>query len=147
MVVGDAAGHAKPLSGGGLYMSLVAARSCGITAVEALERDDLSAGALAAYDRRWRTDIEGELTGAYRLRDVYRQLRDSDLEWALRTLRLPGMRGLVDRLGDIDFPTWLTTGALHIAPSLRRFLQARGADMATVDQPAELVLDRPSGAS
>lgn len=122
LVVGDAAGQAKATSGGGLYTSLVSARHCADAAIAALSADDTSAEQLCLYDKSWRTGIGRELARATALRAAYRRLTDGELEWALQMLRFPGMRHVVDRHGDIDFPSGLATNALRIAPGLLRLL-------------------------
>ncbi len=137
MVVGDAAGQAKATSGGGLYTSLTCATHCARVAIEALASDDTSAARLSAYDRAWRADIGQELDRATILREAYRTLSDDDLEWGLRMLRLPRMRHIVDRYGDIDYPSRLSTVVLRTAPTLLRFLSRRGSaiDTQAVDDP------------
>lgn len=123
MVVGDAAGQAKATSGGGLYTGLTCGAHCARVAVEALSTGDTSAARLSAYDRGWRADIGDELQRATMLREAYRTMTDTELEWGLRLLRVPGMRKLVNRYGDIDYPSWLATPALQAAPVLRRLLR------------------------
>ncbi len=123
MVVGDAAGQAKATSGGGLFTGMTCAAHCARVAVESLSTGDVSAARLSAYDRNWRADIGDELHRATVLREAYRDLTDTELEWGLRLLRVPGMRKLVNRYGDIDYPSWLATPALQAAPVLRRLLR------------------------
>ncbi|HVX29419.1 MAG TPA: NAD(P)/FAD-dependent oxidoreductase, partial [Nitrolancea sp.] len=120
MVVGDAAGQAKATSGGGLFTALTCARYCAQTALDALRSGDFSATALSAYDRDWRADIGVELDHATALRSAYRDLDDADLDFGLRMLRFRGMRAIVNRYGDIDYPSVLATRALRAAPSLLR---------------------------
>ena len=120
MVVGDAAGQAKPTSGGGLYTSLRCAAHCARVAISALAADDTSAARLAGYDRAWRADVGAELLRGTALRRGFRDLSDADIEWGLRLLHVPGVRHLVDRYGDIDFPSQLATAALRAVPPLRR---------------------------
>ena len=139
MVVGDAAGQAKATSGGGLFTALVCARYCARTAIEALMHDDTSAPRLAHYDRAWRSDIGKELEHATTLRSAYRELSDSELEWGLRLLRFRGIRHLVDRHGDIDYPSHLAAVALRAAPSLLRLAHGHSELLAPVEdecQPA-----------
>lgn len=125
MVVGDAAGQAKATSGGGLYTSMVCARICAEVAISALTDDDVSAARLATYHLAWRGDIGRELKRASALRLAYRELSDVELEWGLRLLRIPGMRAVVDRYGDIDYPSRMATVALRAAPPLTRLLHGR----------------------
>jgi flavin-dependent dehydrogenase len=126
LVVGDAAGQAKATSGGGLFTALTCARHCAQTALDALQADDFSAARLSAYDRDWRADIGVELEHATALRSAYRELSDVDLELGLRVLRFRGMRAIVNRYGDIDYPSVLATRALRAAPSLLRLAHGRG---------------------
>src|SRR6185295_5394035 len=51
MLVGDAAGFFDPFTGEGVYKALRGAELAARVASGALERDDLSAGSLAEYDR------------------------------------------------------------------------------------------------
>ncbi|MFQ6019752.1 MAG: geranylgeranyl reductase family protein, partial [Dehalococcoidia bacterium] len=68
MLVGDAAGQVKPLSGGGIYTGLVAAGHCAGVAVAALASDDLSAAALRSYEVAWRREIGHELARSASIR-------------------------------------------------------------------------------
>ena len=60
MIVGDAAGQTKPLSGGGLYTGMIAAEHAALTAEEAISSGDTSVKTLCRYDERWRKDIGRE---------------------------------------------------------------------------------------
>lgn len=122
MVVGDAAGQAKATSGGGLYTGLTCATHCAGVAIEALTHGDTRMEHLSAYDRAWRADIGAELTRATLLRRAYRNLTDTELEWGLRLLRVPGIRQLVNHYGDIDYPSRLAAPALRATPALARLL-------------------------
>ncbi|HVO78187.1 MAG TPA: NAD(P)/FAD-dependent oxidoreductase, partial [Methanomassiliicoccales archaeon] len=77
MIVGDAAGQAKPLSGGGIYTGFEAAKCAARTALEALESDDFSATAMARYQVRWKREIGRELDRGFALRRAYLGLSDS----------------------------------------------------------------------
>jgi digeranylgeranylglycerophospholipid reductase len=125
MVVGDAAGQAKPTSGGGLYTSLRCAAHCARVAISSLESDNTSASRLAEYDRAWRADVGAELLRGTVLRKGFRDLSDVDIEWGLRLLHVPGVRHLVDRYGDIDFPSQLATAALRAVPPLLHLVRRR----------------------
>lgn len=126
MVVGDAAGQAKATSGGGLFTALTCARYCARTALDALRANDFSAERLSAYDHDWRADIGVELEHATALRSAYRELTDAELDFGLRMLRFRGMRAIVNRYGDIDYPSILAARALRAAPSLLRLAHGGG---------------------
>ena len=125
MVVGDAAGQAKPTSGGGLYMALRCAAHCARVAISALDDGDTSAARLAEYDQSWRAEVGAELQRGTALRRGYQTLSDSEIEWGLRLLRVPGIRRLVDCYGDIDFPSQLAAVALRAVPPLLQLIRRR----------------------
>ena len=52
VAVGDAAGLTKPVSGGGIFYSLLSAQFAAETLIEALAADDLSAARLSWYEVR-----------------------------------------------------------------------------------------------
>jgi geranylgeranyl reductase family protein len=144
MVVGDAAGQAKATSGGGLFTALTCARYCARTALDALRSDDFSAEKLSSYDRDWRADIGVELDHATALRSAYRELTDADLDLGLRMLRFRGMRAIVNRYGDIDYPSVLAARALRAAPSLLRLAHGRGDLRAFISDNAQSVVSASS---
>jgi geranylgeranyl reductase family protein len=144
MVVGDAAGQAKATSGGGLFTALTCARYCARTALDALRSDDFSAEKLSSYDRDWRADIGVELDHATALRSAYRELTDADLDLGLRMLRFRGMRAIVNRYGDIDYPSVLAARALWAAPSLLRLAHGRGNLRAFISDNAQSVVSASS---
>lgn len=144
MVVGDAAGQAKATSGGGLFTALTCARYCAQTALDALRANDFSAEKLSSYDRDWRADIGVELEHATALRSAYRELSDADLDLGLRMLRFRGMRAIVNRYGDIDYPSVLATRALRAAPSLLRLAHGRDNLRAFISEGAHSVVSASS---
>ena len=133
MVVGDAAGQAKATSGGGLFTALTCAKHCANVAIDALRTGDTSAERLARYDLAWRGHIGKELERATALRQAFRELSDPEIEWGLRMLRIPGMTHLVNRYGDIDYPSILAKAALRTAPPLWRLTHGRRSVISAFD--------------
>jgi len=80
VVVGDAAGHVKPTTGGGIYYGLLCADMAADTVHEALCADDLSAKRLARYERAWKRMLARELQIGYLARRLYEKLSDSQIE-------------------------------------------------------------------
>lgn len=134
LLVGDAAGQVKPTSGGGIYMGLVGARHCASVAVAALRRDDLSAAALADYQRRWLAEIGDELQQGALLRRLYLSASDAQLERALALLSLPYLRRLINADGDIDYPSRLFRSLTTAAPFVLKLLGLAPAWVAGGDQ-------------
>lgn len=121
LVVGDAAGQAKPLSGGGLYTGMTAARLAASAALNAFKEGDMSREFLSRYQKAWKEEIGGELGRGYRLRRIFLRLNDEKLSELGTILRRPELTPLLAG-GDIDYPSRLAPSLLRQAPSMLRFL-------------------------
>ena len=86
LVAGDAAGHVKPTTGGGIYYALLSGELAGETATDALRSGDLSAGSLRLYERRWKSLFGRELTIDYYARLLYESLRDEQIDRLLEEI-------------------------------------------------------------
>jgi digeranylgeranylglycerophospholipid reductase len=86
LVAGDAAGMAKPTTGGGIYYALLSGELAAETAGEALAADDLSARQLRAYEKRWKALFGKEMRVGYMARMLFESLGDSQLDRLLDTL-------------------------------------------------------------
>jgi len=132
LLVGDAAAQVKPLSGGGIFTGMKCAEIAARVAAPALERDDLSEPALAAYDRAWRAELGDEFRRALYLRRVFTRLSDADLDAIIAALKGSELHATIVAFGDIDFPTHVVRQLLRQSPSLVRLLpKALGAWMSS----------------
>ncbi len=86
LIVGDAAGHSEPLSGGGIANALQGAELAARIAAEAFESGDLSRHGLEAYEREWSAGVGRSLRRYAKLRRFYLSLGDRDFNDALRLL-------------------------------------------------------------
>ncbi len=128
MLVGDAAAQVKPLSGGGIYTGMRAARLAAEVAGAALTEDDLSARSLSRYDAGWRAALGAEFDRASYLRRLFLRLTDAELESIVRALDRAELTGTIVAFGDIDFPSGVAMALLRQSPSLvRLFPKALGA--------------------
>ena len=80
LVLGDAAGFAKPTTGGGIYYAMLSGEIAAETAADALESDDFSADALSAYQDRWKDEFGRELSIGYYARMLFESMSDARLE-------------------------------------------------------------------
>ncbi len=80
IVVGDAAGQVKPTTGGGVYFGLLAADIAAESLSEALQKNDLSAGSLAKYQKRWKKELAKELRVGYWARRLFERLSDKQID-------------------------------------------------------------------
>ena len=120
MIAGDAAAMAKPLSGGGLFTGMISAECAAATALEALEKNDLSDRFLSRYQHMWKEKIGRELDRGYRVRKVFVRLSDKKLDDVGKLMSRPSVTAILES-GDIDKPTELAPAVLRSVPSLLRF--------------------------
>jgi geranylgeranyl reductase family protein len=123
MLVGDAAGQAKPTSGGGIYTGLVGAKHCAQAAVQALTEDDFSVGSLARYQKTWSGQMSRELARGWDLRRIFLALDDRELDALISIFGSQRLRRVAERYGDIDFPSRLFSHLPLGVPILRPFLR------------------------
>lgn len=80
IVVGDAAGQVKPTTGGGIYYGLLSAEIAADVLHWGISSDDLSAGFLREYDRRWRRLLSRELRIGRWSRWLFERLNDRQID-------------------------------------------------------------------
>ena len=118
LLVGDAARQVKPTSGGGIYSAIIAAKAAVTTATKALQEADTSADALASYAQQWRKELGREFERCAELRAMYLRLRPQQFADLLRLFSLPPLRAVVNRYGDIDYPSAIVAPSIKVATTL-----------------------------
>jgi flavin-dependent dehydrogenase len=103
LVVGDAAGQVKPISGGGIYYGLIAADIAAATLREAQAEGDLSAKRLGRYHRAWRRKLGRELRTGYWARRLYERLGDRMVDRIFRLIREQGIDTALLEAEDLTF--------------------------------------------
>lgn len=119
-LVGDAAGMAKPTSGGGIYMGLVASEHL-VEVASPILSGTLDAKALRPYEKAVRGGIAKELRKGNLLRGLYKRFRDDDLNTFARLLQGPKVKEVIEGVGDIDYPSRLVLPLLRAEPRLAWF--------------------------
>ena len=120
LFVGDAAGFAKPTSGGGVYTGVRSARHAAAVAAACCELDDFSDTALVEYERRWQADMGLELALGYRLFLMRQHLSVETVDQMIQAMNNPAIVKEIVRHGDMDRPAKIA-GVLMKNPSLLRF--------------------------
>lgn len=104
LFAGDAAGFAKPTSGGGIYTGVRSARHAAQVAVACCEKDRFDDAALAAYEQDWKRDIGAVLEYGYRFFQLRRQLSADDIARIIRAMNDPDIIDAIVQYGDMDRP-------------------------------------------
>lgn len=97
VAVGDAAGLTKPVSGGGIFYSLLSAQFAAETLIEALAADDLSAARLSRYEARWRARLMPEIGVSRWFRDCLARLSDREWDTLVTALASDEVQSLIKR--------------------------------------------------
>jgi digeranylgeranylglycerophospholipid reductase len=103
LIVGDAASHIKPTTGGGIVMGLSCARTAGQTAAHAIHDEDYSASFLSDYERRWRREVGFDMAAMKRLRLLFDGLTERQLDRLIASSSRLGLDTSLRALRDIDF--------------------------------------------
>lgn len=125
LLVGDAACHVKPISGGGLYLGLEAAQICAATAVAALKVGDCSKDFLARYQLAWEEKIGSEILCGLHHREIFLGLSDQEMDTVIACFNNSYWRRLILKYGDLDYHSVLAR-KLALAPSWARHFVIKG---------------------
>jgi geranylgeranyl reductase family protein len=103
LLVGDAAGLTKPVTGGGIFYSLLSAAIAAETLAEALTTDTLGARPLARYESRWKQRLSRELRTGGWFRHLLANLTDRDLDAFVQALASDDVRAVIDRTAKFNW--------------------------------------------
>lgn len=87
LVVGDAAGHVDPLTGGGIHISAKCAKIAGEVAAEAINKDNTSSKFLKKYETNWKKKVGSNLEKSLKYRKIFDKLTDEDLNNLLKAIQ------------------------------------------------------------
>jgi digeranylgeranylglycerophospholipid reductase len=103
VVVGDAAGHVKPTTGGGIYYGLIGADIAVETIHEAICDGDCSARRLGSYERRWKRLLGRELRVGYWARRLYERFGDRQIDHLFSLVETHGVHEAILQSPDFSF--------------------------------------------
>lgn len=122
MIVGDAAAQVKPTSGGGIYPGLIAANYCAETCLGSLESNDFSSKNLSFYQKKWVEIFGREIKMGLKFRNVFKSLTDEEFDYFTNKFQNEKIIQVINKYGDIDYPSKLVKPLIKRSPSLVRFL-------------------------
>lgn len=95
LAIGDAAGLAKPTTGGGIYYSLLSAELAAATVGQALASGNGSARFLSRYQTAWRAALGSEIRTGGLFRTVASELSDAQIDEAFQLVAGESVTGLI----------------------------------------------------
>jgi digeranylgeranylglycerophospholipid reductase len=119
LFAGDAAGFAKPTSGGGVYTGIRSARHAAAIASICCENDTFTDTALAAYEQRWQADMGRELDLGFRIFQMRQKISAEEMDALIRALNDPDIVRTIVKYGDMDRPGGLVKKLLFKPAILR----------------------------
>jgi digeranylgeranylglycerophospholipid reductase len=91
LVIGDAAGHVKPTTGGGIYFGHIGAGIAARVLDEALRRDDLTAARLSRYQQEWQAKLGREMRLGAWARRYFARMSNGQIEKTFDILETLGL--------------------------------------------------------
>ena len=113
LFVGDAAGFAKPTSGGGIYTGVRSAKHAAEIAAACCSEDRFTPSDLALYEERWKADFGRELALGFRLFSLRRRLSPETIDAAIREIASDAWIACILAAGDMDRPGKLLREAMR----------------------------------
>lgn len=107
ILVGDAAGQVKPLSGGGLYTGGICARIAGRIAAEVALSGRSDRESLIEYETEWQGAIGSEIRFGLAAREALLPLDDRGINALFSSIDDPELLRFIAESGDIDRPSLL----------------------------------------
>ena len=111
ILVGESAGQTKPTTAGGITTSIAGAMAASKWASEALRRKDPSL--LSNYQRDWEAQFLKEMRMMLRLRRVFQQLTNQDMEALVKAVATPKVVLALSQ-SDFDYHASALLGALGL---------------------------------
>jgi len=115
IIVGDAAGHVKSTTGGGLYYGIICAHIAGQTLVRSLEKSEgiVSEIELKDYERHWRQRIGDEIVFSSRARAFLDSLSNEEMDYIFQIIGDDkSLSKLIETLADIDYQSKIGKGLM-----------------------------------
>lgn len=116
LLVGDAGGIVKPLTGGGIYTGIVSAKHAATALDEAFQADELTAAFLSRYQKYWKSEIGRELWMDGIVQRFFAKLSDRGLKAIYNVLSSEKVLDSINDIGDIDYPSRLVLSVVARHP-------------------------------
>lgn len=115
--IGDAVGHVKPTTGGGVVLGGLCAKIAGKIAAEAIKENDTSEKFLKQYDKSWRNEFGREFFYQKLIRKLINSIPDKILNGAFEAILKNNTVELIENVGDMDIQSKLIKNVV-ISPKI-----------------------------
>jgi digeranylgeranylglycerophospholipid reductase len=124
LVVGEAAGQVKPLTGGGIYYGVICADIAIETIKEAFKLNDFSGKQLSSYQKKWHQLLKNELNTAYNLRYIWEKLNNQTIDVMFNTAEKLNLFEEINNSNNICFD-WHVKTISNLLTSLMPFAKSK----------------------
>jgi len=97
LVVGDAAGQVKPISGGGIYYGLLASNIASDVIIEAFKQKRFDESFLSIYETKWKKKIGFELTIGLWMRNSFSNCTDEQIDSLVQLCSQPNILRIFEK--------------------------------------------------
>jgi len=101
--MGDAAGHVKATTGGGVIFGCISATQAGVSVAEACSDSSVEKSVCQEYDCWLRQNVTRELSAIALLRSVLDRLPPRVMDAVFTSIAESGVDSVLSRTGDMDF--------------------------------------------
>lgn len=113
LIVGEAAGHIKATTCGGIYYGMLTAELAGEILDSSLATDRLDAATLGIYERRWRELLQREIETGMKLRRSFELMSDWGIERLMWLARRDKVVRLIQENANFDWHRGLIDAVLR----------------------------------
>ncbi len=118
LLVGDAAGIVKPLSGGGIYTGMVSSIHAAKAIESAFEEENFSEKKLSSYQKAWKHELGRELWFDGMIHRLFGGISDRKFNALYDVLATPESIDIINGTGDIDYPSKVVISLFLKRPGL-----------------------------
>ncbi len=117
VLVGDAAGVAKPLSGGGIYTGLLSSHMASLAVNDALDQEEY-ADSLRSYRKMLLKKIGNELKIDGFVQSIFSRINDRSFDRIYNFISNRKILDVINKSGDIDYPSKVLIGVILRDPAV-----------------------------
>jgi len=123
LLLGDAAGIVKPLSGGGIYTGIISAKNAYTAINQSFDAGDFSEKELKNYQKLWKHEIGRELFIDAKIQRYFSKISINDvmLNKIYNAIDRDEIIKKINSLGDIDYPAKVVFSIILRKPQLLKY--------------------------